>query len=184
MATPDRIGLLFDDELEEVERPKVKRTKRRKMLKWPSVIGAVDVGGFIVVGSRASRSKHTKQSLLLYRPGSTDLYTCLPHDMDWADTHSNIALLGEALRELLNTKIDVPFDRGSVALRLVDNRLYLMECGYQDSLWPQYWWTLPHGMKHTGALSWAIQQETLSPDSLVAQVDTRTPAKLEHHVIE
>ena len=182
MPTPDRMALLLEVE-EEVERPKVKRRKTRKLLRWPSVVGARDTDGYVVVGTEPSRSKYSKQRLLLFGPDNMDVATCLPHQMMWADDHRNIAVLGEALREIVNKKADVTYDRGSVALRLVDNRLYMMEAGYRNSLWPRYWWQIPHHMRHVSALAWAIQEETLSPDGLVARTDSRTPVSLENHNI-
>lgn len=147
-------------------------------LDFPAVIGARDSSGNVCVGSQRNRSKVCRTDLVFYYPGSgtetcvrADKVSWMPHDS------KTIAILLDGLRDVLHQKVDVKFDRGSVVGRLVGSRFYLMEV-YRDNLFPRYKWWLPYQISgwHE-VVPLLIRYETLYPNVLVAEPDTRMPSE-------
>lgn len=150
-------------------------------LKWPDIIGTRLHDGMLCVGSKPSRSKESNRRYVFRDLETGAERIILPLRIPWADKGANTAILAEALRDVLNEKVEDPFDRGTVAMRVIESTLYLMEAGYRDTLRPCYWWVLPYNMGYKDALMYAIVQEMMSPDKLVARPDYRAPVALENH---
>jgi hypothetical protein len=155
-----------------------------KLMSWPDLLGARDANGYIVVDRKRSRSKWSNTRFVLYNPkdGGTAVRTA--GQFAWAKYDAaNIAILANGLREVVNRKVKVPFDRGAVAMQCVDTTLVMYETGYRGTIWPRYWWPISLSAP---ALSWAINEalimETLRPDALVAFEDKRACASVKPHL--
>lgn len=145
-------------------------------LPFPDVTGARDKDGRVCVGSKPSRSKHCRTNLVFYDPVSKVESTVLATDVDWMPRDSKtIAVLQNALRAVLNSKITNPLDRGDAVGRKIGCRFYLMEVA-RGMLWPRYKWWLPYYMEWHHAVPLLIRYETLFPGVLVAEHDLRQPS--------
>jgi hypothetical protein len=160
-----------------------------RLLPWPDLLGARDSLGRIVVGRKRSRSKWSNTNFVFYDPRCKvatppkAFPMAIAGQFAWANDSANIALLTAGLREVVNRKVDVPFDRGAVVAQVVDCTLVMYEAGYRGCLWPRYWWPLHLSCPpFTWALNEAILMETLRPDMLVARKDTRQVAQVEPHL--
>ncbi len=146
-------------------------------LKFPTPFGARNSSGLLCYGSKRSRSKHCATQLSFFDPKEMRAYHTLATDVEWMKYDSaTIAILALALRQILETKGVVPFNRGSLVPRLVGSRLYLMEA-YHGCIFPRYKWWLPYAYSEfSEALAIAIRYETLYPTTLVAERDKRSPS--------
>ena len=154
-----------------------------KILPWPDLLGARDTIGRMVIGSERSRSKWSRTRFKLYNPINGDLVKMRAGSFAWARDSTNIAILTQGLREVVNRKVEVPFDRGAAVMQYVDCTLVMYEAGYRGTLWPRYWWPLHLSC---AGLAWGISEailmETLRPDTLLAFEDKRSPAVMETHM--
>lgn len=152
----------------------------RQLLRWPDLTGAQDTLGRIVIGSKRSQSKRSHTRFTLYNPVNGDIVNMIAGRFAWSRDHKTIAILANGLREIIQRKVDVPFDRGAVATQILDTTLVLYEAGPRGTLWPRYWWPLHLSCPtHSWALNEVILMETLRPDVLVARKDKRQPATVE-----
>jgi hypothetical protein len=155
---------------------------------WPDLLGARDTLGRIVVGRKRSQSKWSNTRFVLFNPRCKVATPPSAFPVQtagrfaWARDAANHAILVEGLREVVNRKVEVPFERGASAIRVVDTTLVMYE-DYRGTLWPRYWWPL-----HLSAPGWAwalneaILMETLRPDTLVAFEDNRQAVSVNPHL--
>jgi len=154
-----------------------------KLLPWPDLTGARDCDGDIVVQRRKSRSKHCATRLLLTNIEHQTYYERLAIDVPWGKDRNTIAILANGLQDLVNSKVEVPFDRGLPAIQVIDTYLVMYEAGPRGTLWPRYWWSLHLSCPgFSWAIAEAIRMETLRPDVLVAFPDKRAPAVVNPHL--
>lgn len=168
-------------------------------LEWPDLTGAKTSDGALCLGIAKARSRSdkgkTRFEFLALRPITLADGSVLPegsritraaHDVWWENSHKTQAILQEGLREIVNRKAPVPFDRGAVAVQVVSGtggpRAYMYEV-YRGVLWPRYWWPMPYSRDYGDTIKWLIWMETLSK-SLVAIPDTRRSAQVEFHYPE
>lgn len=168
----------------------------QQFLDWPDLTGARTDKGAICIGLSKTRSRSkkgkTRLKFIALEPiamqrgdpiAAGEEFEIAAHEVSWARDHKTIAILTEGLREIVNRKVDVPFDRGAVGMQIVSGtggpRAYMYEV-VRDSLWPRYWWPMPYNMSYQTTIKWLIWMETYSPD-LVGIPDTRRPAEVEYH---
>lgn len=146
------------------------------LLPFPVPFGARDAAGKVCVGATKSRSKQCRTNLVFYDSVLRVETSCLATRVRWMEKDAKTtAILLDCLRDILHTKGVVPFDRGLVTGRYIENRFYLMEAT-RGIVFPRYKWWLPyqiHGWSHV--ISLLIAYETWFPKSLVAEPDTRLP---------
>jgi hypothetical protein len=154
-----------------------------KLLPWPNLTGAQDTIDRIVIGSDRSRSQWSRTRFVLYNPINGDIVKMTAGRFAWKRDPKTIAILTEGLRQIVNSKVDVPFDRGAAVAQVVDCTLVMYEAGYRGALWPRYWWPLHLSCPgFPWALNEAILMETLRPDTLVAYTDNRPCARVDPHL--
>lgn len=136
----------------------------------PAPTGAMNETGAVCVGyGRGS-------SLRFYHPDHGVFSECLCDSVAWKPYDANtICILQNVLRQVLQDKGVVPFDRGVLASRLVEQRFYLMEVN-RGVLWPRYKWWLPYSLTFTEAL-WMLIRFECNRAEIVAEPDTRPPSE-------
>lgn len=150
---------------------------------WPDVIGARNSEGHICKGSKPSRSKRCKTRLVFHNPNwkpgkDYETYIILACDVAWRTDPRTCALLGIALMELVNSKLKMPFERGSVASQVLGANLYLYEAGVREGIFPRRWWQIPYCVDHAEAIAMAIHMEATS-EKLVAFRDPRMSREIQ-----
>lgn len=144
-------------------------------LPWPDLTGAVDSEGRVCVGAahHKSRSRGCRTVLRFYDPTSREEVEVLASKVRWKEHDGKTtAIFLDAIHAILVQKGVMPFDRGHFSARLIECRFYLMEA-CRGRLWPRYKWWLPYSLGWDDVLSMVVWYETLRPDAVVGEEDSR-----------